>query len=205
MTANKKIECTEAMICDCLHANYTGNSKYRLNNAYIFKEDWESDFFVQKENGYCYEFEVKISRSDFFNDKKKVNKHLILGTGKYQHESTRYNSNATSREDRWISEFTEKEYTKRPNKFYYVVPDGMISKEEVPSYAGLMYFRNGGLRTIKEAPFIHKEKIQFESTLCKKFYVYWLNEKFNARMVKRELEYYKNRVEELTNKTSCSS
>jgi len=194
MEDQKKVY-TEAMICDCLNSKYNGNSRYKLANAYIFKEDWESDFFVQKENGYCYEFEVKISRSDFFSDKKKVSKHLILATGKYQHANITINKNCTSREDRWLTEYIEKEHATRPNKFYYVVPEGMIKPDEVPVYAGLMYFTGFDIVTVKEAPFIHKNKIDFEKTLCRKFYAYWLQVKFDLRVTKQELEYHKKKNE----------
>ncbi len=53
------------------------NHKYELFNAYVFNEGWESDFFSITSSGYCYEVEVKISRSDFFADFKK-DKHELF-------------------------------------------------------------------------------------------------------------------------------
>jgi len=41
---------SEKKITDALNVKYNGNAKYKVANAYIFKSDWESDFFLQKEN-----------------------------------------------------------------------------------------------------------------------------------------------------------
>jgi len=188
---------TEGAITDALNAHYVGNSRYRLANAYIFKSDWESDFFVQKQNGYSYEFEAKISRGDFFNDKKKVAKHLILSTGKFMEQSVIWNEHATCRQENWITTETEKEHLIRPNKFYYVVPDGMIKIEELPKYAGLLVYKNHSINSVKEAPFIHKEKLDFSSILCPKFYNYWIDERVKARQAKNEIDYYKSENERL--------
>ena len=84
---------SEGEICEALNSYFIGNCSYKLANAFIFKEDWESDFFVQKQNGYSYEFEVKISRSDFFADKKKVSKHLILSNGNFLEQKRLWNNN----------------------------------------------------------------------------------------------------------------
>jgi len=185
---------TEKKITDALNAHYSGNARYKLANAYIFKRDWESDFFVQKQNGYCYEFEVKISRSDFFADKQKVSKHLILSTGKYIEQGSIFNNNHTCNDDRWINTEKEKEHAFRPNKFFYVVSEGMISVDELPAYAGLLtYSENTGIRSVKEAPFIHKEKLDFSSVLCPKFYSYWINAKIEIRMLKMELDRYEKK------------
>ena len=43
-----------------------------------------------------------------------------------------------------------------PNKFYYVCPKGLISKSEVPAYAGLLYVDGYSVTLQKQAPFIHK-------------------------------------------------
>lgn len=169
---------TESSIQRLLNSKYAGNCKYKVPNIYVFKHDWESDFFVQKNNLYCYEFEIKISRTDFFNDFKKTIKHDIIKHG-------RYYSN------------TWHEHKYRPNKLYYVVPNNMISIDEVPSYAGLMYVLNGMIITAKEAPFIHKEKLRFEDKLCHKFYHYWMDSKIEIMKMNRDIEYYKHTIESL--------
>jgi hypothetical protein len=188
MLADVAVNLSEAIICTKLNRRYAGNCKYKFANAFIFKGDWESDFFVQKQNGYAYEFEVKISRSDFFADKKKVEKHLILETGKYQRKGSEGNWNSEIKKWEYEDKITEHEHDFRPNKFFYVVPENMIKVEEVPKYAGLMYVPQDdykGVVTVKEAPFIHKNKLDFESVLCSKFYNYWLE----AKQKTIELEY----------------
>jgi len=183
---------TEASICSTLNNKYNGNSRYKLSNAFVFKQNWESDFFVLKENGYSYEFEVKISRSDFLNDKKKVDKHLILETGKYISIGSKGTFNTQTKIWDYKEVKTEVAHEYRPNKFYYVVPAGMISIDEIPAYAGLMYIDDySQITTVKEAPFIHKLKLDYEQTLCGKFYAYWINCKNEIRLLKQEVEYLK--------------
>lgn len=191
MLADVAVNLSEASICDMLNRKYIGNCRYKLANAFIFKHDWESDFFVQKDNGYSYEFEVKISRSDFFNDKKKIEKHLILETGKYQSKGSLGNWNKETRQWEYEEKITEHEHKLRPNKFFYVVPENLVRVEEVPKYAGLMYVPKEGYKdiiTVKEAPFIHKDKLSFEDVLCKKFYYYWLDMKKKVRELENEIE-----------------
>lgn len=182
---------SEGEICKALNSYFAGNCAYKLANAYIFKRDWESDFFVQKQNGYSYEFEVKISRSDFFSDRKKIDKHNILELGGYYRKVWYYNDEKQKHEYKNSEVITE--HTMRPNKFFYVVPEGMIAVDELPPYAGLFYFGSGlkynwGLLKVKDAPFIHKEVFDFSKILCGKFYNYWLNEKAQVAMLKREIE-----------------
>ena len=51
--------------------------KYNVDGLYVFQ--WESDKLIWTKSGYIYEFEIKISRSDFKNDfKHKKEKHIIL-------------------------------------------------------------------------------------------------------------------------------
>ena len=193
----KMKDMTEKDITDALHRNYNGNSRYRIANAYIFKREWESDFFVQKQNGYCYEFEVKISRGDFFADRKKVDKHMILEHGKFIKQGSVWNPAHTNNNDRWIKTEKEQEHTLRPNKFYYVVPIGMITVDELPTYAGLMSYDNGSINNVKEAPFIHKNKLDLSSILVDKFQAYWLNEKHKNRLLLNEIETLKYKIETL--------
>lgn len=88
--------------------------KYKAENLFIY--GWESDAWIMTKSGLCYEFEIKISRSDFFNDfKHKEKKHGFLRASNKQY------LNAI------------------PNFFYYVVSKDLITAEEVPEYAGLCY------------------------------------------------------------------
>lgn len=111
----------------------------------------ETDVFAVTKSMIVYAFEVKISRNDFkkeFKDKK------------HKHE---YYSNKLSSEDR---------YHKRPNKYFFVCPSGLIKPTEVPDHAGLIYVdaftlndsgrRHFEISVVKDAPYIHREKATVE-------------------------------------------
>lgn len=172
---------TEKTIADLLLRNYSQNNKYLITNVYLFR--WESDFFLQKDNGYCYEFEIKISRSDFKKDAKKIDKHKIMKTGLHEFTSFSMDPGSTER----IVNVRE---AKRPNRFYYVAPSGIIKKDEVPDYAGLIVIVDGELVKIKEAPMLHKEVINFDKQLAIKFYHYWLSDRAAVARYKTYLDHY---------------
>jgi len=70
-----------------------------------------------------------------------------------------------------------------PNKFWFAVPENLISIDEIPDYAGLFYITESGkLKIIKNAPFIHKEKHDLTSVLLDKFYYF-------SQKLKRELQH----------------
>lgn len=182
---------TSRTISDALHQKYVNNCTYKVPNIYIFKTGWETDFFVQKENGYCYEFEIKVSRADFKKDFEKITKHQILKDGSYK-----------------TTKGQTKEWSKRPNKFFYVVPLGIVDYTDIPSYAGLITIDDKGiLKTVKEAPFLHKNILDFEKELCIKFYYYWIKERQdriwndlqNAKLLKK-IELLESQIVELKTK-----
>ncbi len=82
---------------------------------------------ISLKSGLLYEYEVKISRSDFLADAKKQKHHF----------------NGTKGEivPAW-----------NPNYFYYACPEGLIKLEELPKNAGLIYIVNDGCVFKKKAP-----------------------------------------------------
>lgn len=94
---------------------------------------WEYDVAALTKSGLLYEYEVKISRSDFLADRKKRDKF------KYYSEPAKF-------------------YKHVPNYFIYAVPDGLVNIDELPEYAGLVYFKEDVLTEIKKAKRIHKNK-----------------------------------------------
>ena len=133
----------------------------------MFIYSWESDVWILTKSELAYEFEIKISRSDFFNDfKHKTRKHSFLGA-------------------------VNKEYLNGiPNYFYYVVPKGLITKEEVPEYAGLCYVDGEILYTIKKAPKLTPKKTSAEDlNLTDKFYYnyrHWRNKSGDNQILLEE-------------------
>jgi hypothetical protein len=106
----------------------------------------ECDVISISKSDYIYEYEVKISRSDFKADFKKE-KHQLMLEGKGTKERLIKENNTI---DTWYL---------TPNYFYFVVPRDLISIEEVPEYAGLMYMdENLQFEIIKKSPLIHKTK-----------------------------------------------
>jgi hypothetical protein len=96
----------------------------------------ECDVISISKSNYIYEYEVKISRSDFFADFKKE-KHIPMLEGR------------STRGDIYLS----------PNYFYFVTPINLVSSDEVPKYSGLIYMDDLLQFTIiKKAPLIHNIK-----------------------------------------------
>lgn len=141
-------------IINSLSLRFT-NHKYIINNAYVFP-GWESDFLSVSEAGYVYEMEIKVSKSDFKDDFNKTEKHILL-----ESKDSDPDKNKT-----------------RPNKFFYAVPKGLLQTHLIPAYAGLIEIshRDESAVVIKEAPFIHQEKLievrqsSLKDVLCDKFY-----------------------------------
>jgi len=163
--------------------------KYVLENLYVFS--WESDKLIETRSGLIYEFEIKVSKADFKNDFNKKDKHVIL-EGKETHIPT-----FDGLEPKY-KEMYEKNYLvshfKKPNYFYYAVPEGLITVEEVPEYVGLIYVLPyndinkdgklvwGGFYIAKQAPKLHNAKYTDDDLkLGEKFYYNMLSWKDKFR------------------------
>jgi len=100
----------------------------------------ETDIIAISKSDYIYEFEVKISKADFKKDFIKE-KHINI-----------INENAT----KIIKDETS---FILPNYFNYVVPANLLTIDEVPEYAGLIYFNEDlSFDVIKKPRLIHKTK-----------------------------------------------
>ena len=122
--------------------------RFIIPNFYLGR--WECDVFSLLQNGFTYEYEIKVSKIDFKKDFTKTNgsykKHRLIEEGH------------------------------RTNRFYYVCPADLISIEEVPKYVGLIYFNGKRLNLIKEAPIIHRNKDLSKSTweeMASRLYYRW--------------------------------
>lgn len=143
--------------------NVLGDRKQNKVFPNTFIDGFEADVIEITKSGYATEYEVKISRSDFFNDgKKKI--------GFYKGKVVNWNK------------FDMLQEGKRVNYFYYVVPKGLITVDEVPEFAGLIYvsisevgyyIREKGYyskpklftNTVKVAPKLTKEKFSADKLL----------------------------------------
>lgn len=107
----------------------------------------QQDMISVTGRGVLIEYEVKISRSDFKRDAKKL-KSTTMANPEY-----------------WPDQV--------PNQFYYVVPAGLITREEIPAWAGLIWIDNSldpSAKVVilkKTAPVIHKYKHDIQKILKK--------------------------------------
>lgn len=200
---------TEKLIQKALLSAFHSHS-FKFTNTYFFSN--ESDWLSFLPSGFCYECEVKISRSDFKADFKKE-KHTIHKVNekggnlflkktydKYESNlswefcrnfpeliiSTEYSRNEYV--NREFQEVTRVQYRAKvssgidicsidnkliPNKFFYAVPTGLITKEEVPDYAGLLYIDdNLNVTKVKDGKFLHKDKLDPKKLFTKMYYSY---------------------------------
>ena len=110
---------------------------------------FEADVFYITKDLKIFEYEIKVSKSDFNRDYKKSK----LGVSKYDFLDC--NKNITPHYD-----------SKRPNKFYYVCPSGLINKNEIPSNYGLIHIMpSGQVATIKHSKTLHENKTTIDMSL----------------------------------------
>lgn len=158
MGVYRKTEWTEDKIQDILRRYFfaPNSKKYEISNLYIY--GWESDYLAVMHSGIMHEVEIKVTKADFKNDfKNKQDKHLLLeGKGK-------------------LGKFSGKQGM--PNYFYYAVPEGVVTPEEVPEYAGLIYVYPWGVTVVKDAKKLTDEKFDADKLrVLDKFYynmVHW--------------------------------
>ena len=171
----KKEQLTEQSIQQRLN-HFFASYKYKADGLYVFS--WESDKLIWTKSGYIYEFEIKISRSDFKNDfKHKKEKHIVLASTIARDKAKEIQMSLFEQKEQenrhWSREMLESRYgdidamtkgKRMPNYFYYAVPTGMLEPDEVPPYAGLIYidseyrYVKQSYRIVKEAPQLHKTK-----------------------------------------------
>lgn len=211
-----KTQLTENKIQKALNS-FFASWRYNVDGLFVFR--WESDKLIWTKAGYIYEFEIKISRSDYRNDfKHKAEKHLLLNSKIPNKKSQAIQQDLFEnllKEKRKHYPSIPIEYvhgypedTRLPNYFFYAVPKGMLSEDEIPPYAGLVEIEeNGMIGRIIQAPRLHSEKYtDGELNLGEKFYY---NMKSWQRRHKEETQYalmYQNRLQnELASKNQEKS
>lgn len=183
--------------------------KYNVDGLFVF--GWESDKLIWTKAGYIYEFEVKTSHSDYKNDfQHKVEKHLLLNSalpdGQQEARQQDLFGNLLQQKRKRYPEITMEQARQRmkpvgermPNYFYYAVPEGMLTADEVPTYAGLIYIReDSGLTIVRKAPRLHSTKYtDGELNLGEKFYY---NMKTWQRKYREQVDYsvmYRERLQD---------
>lgn len=125
---------------------------------YTPKHWWECDVFELMKSGYWYEYEVKVSRSDFRADALK-NKHIPELTRKYNPEWAANHPEGFKHDILAGSCYG-------PNRFYFVTLSGIVAEKEIPEWAGWYetYAESSDrprVRVVqrKPAPLRHKVKV----------------------------------------------
>ena len=139
---------TESLIQNVLQSEFEGSYEWVIPN-YTPPNWWECDVMIISKAGYAQEFEIKISRADFKTDFKKAKGGGMFGG----HEKKKHAQLTLG--DHW-----------GPKHFWYVCPDGILTLDDIPEYAGLRYIRYYDNRrpafwktsVIKKAPTLHREK-----------------------------------------------
>lgn len=140
--ANEKKQKLSAKEIQFLLVSYIyGGSKGKLITNY-YLDRWEADLLLISPRGYVNEYEIKISRGDFFQDAKKN-----TNCGLWQNENIRYKHDLIKAGKREI------------NRFYYVTPKNLIQVEELPKWAGLIEVGSREVVTKKIAKLVRKEPI----------------------------------------------
>ena len=165
------------------------NHEHHFHNKYIFDRDWESDFFSVTKTGYCYEVEVKISKSDYKADFEKFkhklfegrNEKEVIKEAKYRY-SKRWKKNVRRSPEKKI----DTQNVKMPNRFFFACPDGLIDVKDIPEYAGLIYVTESGSEVIKQAPLLHKRKFKIKEMLFSKYQWGYINATEDLKVVKKK-------------------
>jgi hypothetical protein len=101
---------------------------------------------------YIYEYELKTSRGDFLKETKNYDKNID------RQKFMKHKFMKRVYEDLKIKTRSKKTY-KIANKYYFVCPKDLIKLEELLPYQGLIYYDGKEFEVIKEATFLHKNKI----------------------------------------------
>lgn len=104
----------------------------------------ECDVLSISKSDFIYEYEIKISRADYKKDFTKRKHSDIINE----------NFTKTGSKGTWYL---------LPNYFNYIVPKDLIKIEEIPEYAGLIYFNEDmTFEIIKKPRLLHKTKANNE-------------------------------------------
>jgi len=119
---------------------------------------WECDVFELTEAGYFREYEIKLSRSDFLADRRKRD------SDRWYFEDRDGQRVRVDVPGRSKHELLSSGDIDGPTRFWFVTPEGLLDKSDIPHFAGLIEVRklekSGYVceREVVKAPKIHNEK-----------------------------------------------
>lgn len=133
---NSKSKNIESALCMYLYLK--GHSP--ISSHVTISQLSECDVISVSKSDYIYEYEIKISRADYKKDFIKE---------KHSQMISENHTKIVKNEMMYLS----------PNYFNFITPRGLISLEEVPEYAGLIYINEDfTFDIIKKPLLLHKTK-----------------------------------------------
>lgn len=140
----------------CFRHPVLSQPKYEMIGFCLYP--WESDYLAVSMSGYLHECEIKISHSDFLNEERNKGDKMALLRGEILTVRQFFHCDAL-----------DETPMQKPNYFWYVCPEGIISESEVPPFAGLIYVDvSGYFRCIRKAPCLHKVKFEDQGSILRK-------------------------------------
>lgn len=118
--------------------SWAQSSNYDILLPNYFFGSYEIDVFKLSKSMFVTEYEIKVSKADFKKDFKK---------GSYYRKGLKHENLANG--------------TGGPNRFFFVVPSGLVSASDVPVHAGLIEYTGGEWGTfhvVKNAKLLHNQK-----------------------------------------------
>lgn len=163
--------------------HYEKNCSIVIPNTFALYGTLESDVLAFNKNNFTHEVEIKVSKTDFKKDFQKVTNAKWDRLIPQDSKSRKFFPASENKHD-----LIQKKLG--PSYFWFAVPKDLISVEDIPDYAGLLYVytkkdsyygRNVVVvDMVKDAPKIHKVKASDElinKSLLSTMYKYWNSKK----------------------------
>jgi hypothetical protein len=165
-----------------LLANWCRGNQSEIILPSFFYGDYEMDVFRLMPSGVIVEYEIKISRSDFRADFKKSTTIWPEGWASDMVAGREFETKSVLKHD------TIAEGKGSCNRFYFVVPAGLVKPEELPKHAGLIYYHanHESFEVIKNAPLIKGPKMDTDKYKSLAVSLSWREQ--NLRMQLRNLK-----------------
>lgn len=173
---------TAKQIQHALYAQFGQQSQMMIPN-YTPRHWFEADMIRITKSGFMDEFEIKVSVSDFKADALKGSSEYELR--RWQHLTPEQLA-SRGLDTRTKHERLAAGDTRGPCRFWFAVPEELLTKLEIPEWAGVVTFRpwgkiarmNGphGAGRFKQAPKRHRERAEasiLEHARSVFYYRYW--------------------------------
>lgn len=141
--------------------------------------DSEADLLGIRKSGFCDEFEIKLSKTDFLKDRKKTVKYraskITMGEDKVWFLSKPTERAGLAPFEKFkLDALVDGDMV--ANYFWYVVKENIVEYSDVPDFAGLIEVnRYGLLKVVRSPKKLHGRKLNYEQRFR---YSSLLNERF---------------------------